>query len=296
MALSTYNIDKHNLIPNRNNLTHKGRCGKLAILAGSLSMIGAAILAAKAAYRSGVGIVYLFTIDTAVPMLNMMYPEVVVFSLKSKNGFVSDIALDEILSKLNTLNINALVIGPGLGINQEVKSLVTQLLTKIEKKIPIIIDADGLKVLNINDVVNCSNIILTPHPKEFDILFKTNVAKVKNYDEDRLNIIKSIVKNLNCVIILKGFHTLVANNLYCYQNRTGNSGMATAGSGDVLSGVLGSFVAQRNDLYHNAVSSVYIHGLAGDASYQEKGIGLIASDIVDSLPKAIKNINNQSVL
>jgi NAD(P)H-hydrate epimerase len=184
-----------------------------------------------------------------------------------------------------------LAIGPGLTQNKSTQALIRKVVSGINE--PMVIDADGL-----NALISCLDIlrtagdgrrptVLTPHPGEMARLLGISIAKVQN---NRKNITKKFAKDYRVIVVLKGHNTVVAdykNNLYI--NKTGNPGMATAGSGDVLTGMITALLGQGLDTFNAAKYAVYLHGLAGDLAAKEKTqLGMIASDIIDKIPEAIK--------
>ena len=183
---------------------------------------------------------------------------------------------------------SVLVIGPGLGREKSTCDLIRKVITKC--RIPIVIDADALNVLNSNLEILKSHkgvTILTPHQKEIARLFRLKVADVQ---KNRKFIAQRLATYYNTIIILKGHKSVVAGaKAGLYVNKTGNPGMATAGSGDVLSGMIGGFLAQGLNAFSAAKYAVYIHGLAGDLAAKDKTqMGLIASDIINRIPDALR--------
>jgi hydroxyethylthiazole kinase-like uncharacterized protein yjeF len=271
---------------------HKGEFGHIFILAGSSRFSGAAVLCSTAAMRSGAGLVTLGvpkSLNNAAikiklkEVMTLPLPETKDATL-SLSGFkkIKDFAKD----------IDVLVVGPGLSKNKSTQGLVRKVLSKIDK--PVVVDADGLNALagHLN-LLQASGLrpqaekVLTPHPGEMARLLGISISKVQ---ANRNEIAKRFAKDYKVTVVLKGHGTVVADykgNLY--KNRTGNPGMATAGSGDVLTGMTGAFLGQGLDAFNAAKYAVYLHGLAGDLAVKEKSqISLIASDIIDKIPEAIK--------
>ncbi len=278
------------LMPKREDDANKTQCGRIFILAGSKGMTGAAALSALGAMRCGAGLVTVGTADTEQPILANKLTEAMTVDFKSVCGEVSTLDKEKILERANSSD--AFVIGPGLGRRKETQELILWLIENVN--VPIIIDADGLNALSANiDILKsrkCAT-ILTPHEGEMAKLTGKTSEYVKN---NREKIVKDFTRKYKVVLVLKGKNTIVANEDKVFINSTGNSGMATGGSGDVLSGVLGSLVAQGMDAYEASVLGVYIHGLAGDIGALDKGkMGLIASDIVHNLPYAINELSGE---
>jgi NAD(P)H-hydrate epimerase len=182
-------------------------------------------------------------------------------------------------------NVDVLALGPGLTQNKSTRELVRKIISRIDK--PAVVDADGLNALVGHLNLLQAEKILTPHPGEMARLIGTSVATVQS---KRKQIAQRFAKDYKITVVLKGHHTAVADykgNLYV--NRTGNPGMSTAGSGDVLTGMIAAFLGQGLNAFNAAKYAVYLHGLAGDLAAKKKTqIGMIASDIIEKIPEAIK--------
>jgi NAD(P)H-hydrate epimerase len=241
--------------------------------------------------RSGAGLVTLGipkSLNTAI--IRIKPKEVMILPLpETKEGTLSSGGFKNIQDFIK--NINVLVVGPGLTQNKSTQDLVRKVITKINK--PTVIDADGLNALVGHlDKLRTPNSelrtkVMTPHPGELARLLGISVKKVQS---NRKEIAKKFARDYKVTIVLKGHRTVVADykdNLYI--NRTGNPGMATAGSGDVLTGIIGAFLGQGLNAFAASKYAVYLHGLAGDLAAKEKTeIGMIASDIITKIPEAIK--------
>lgn len=273
-------------LPIRKPDGHKGDFGKLFILAGSTGMTGAVALTAKSALRSGVG---LAKIGCPKSIQNVIAQLVIEATSKplpdiAKKGALALRGLGEI--KLAFSEHDAVVIGPGIGQHFQTKELICRLLLGLDK--PAVIDADGLNALvgNLQILEDTkAELILTPHPGEFQRL--TGVHSSNDIFEKIESARKFAIKQ-QTVLVLKGSPTVVADiNGTVFLNQTGNSGMATGGSGDVLSGIIGCFLSQGVPPIDAALCGVYLHGLAGDFAAAELGMSsMIASDIIDFLPEA----------
>lgn len=268
--------------------THKGDYGHILILAGSARFSGAALLCAQAALRSGAGLVTLgIPKSINLALIKVKPREVMTLALaETKDGTLSRLAFTKISLMLKQIDV--LIIGPGLGNSKSTYALIRKVINKCDH--PMVIDADALNALSKNLKVlrnHKSEIVLTPHEKEFSRLFGLNISKVR---KNRKLIAQNYAKYYNTVIILKGHNSVVAGGRgKLYINKTGNPGMATAGSGDVLSGIVGAFLAQGLDAFSAAKYAAYIHGLAGDIAAKDKTqMGLIASDIINRIPDALK--------
>lgn len=269
------------IILTRSKNAHKHSVGKALLIAGSRSMMGAAILAAKSCIRGGVGLLSCHLPRIGVQTMQISVPEVI----------CSEDLNESIYSSPPDLNgFNGIAIGCGIGLDPMTEEAFIELLKCKPKNVPLVIDADALNILaksnSAKELVRESNCILTPHIGEFNRLFGSSENSL-----DRLNKLRLASKELNATIILKGPYTAVTNPKgHIYFNSTGNEGMATAGSGDVLTGLVLAFIAQGYSNLDAALNAVYIHGLSGDLASHEIGkISLIASDLIQYLPKAIKS-------
>jgi NAD(P)H-hydrate epimerase len=263
----------------RNRFAHKGNFGHALLIAGSYGKIGAAVLGAKACLRSGAGLLTCFVPGCGYEILQTAVPEAMVMT-DINNSIITTLADD-------ILKYDAVGIGPGIGTASETRKAIKTLFEVYKK--PVLIDADALNGFatdkKIPDLPPCS--LLTPHPKEFERLF----GECKD-DFERIEKALTNAKLLNCVIILKGHHTFIAMpSGKGYFNNTGNAGMATAGSGDVLTGILTGLLAQGCTPEESAILGVYLHGLAGDlASAKFSQEAMIAGDIINFIGEAFKNI------
>src|SRR6188768_3386447 len=264
----------------RNRFAHKGNFGHAMIIAGSYGKIGAAVLAAKACLRSGVGLLTCFVPKCGYDILQTSVPEAMVMT-DANSSIITKIDND-------VLKYDSIGIGPGLGIVSETRTAVKELISSYKK--PMVIDADALNGLSMEK--NLPSLppgsILTPHPKEFERLF----GECKN-DFERIEKALYNAKLINCLIVLKGHHTFIAcPNGKGYFNNTGNAGMATAGSGDVLTGMLTGLLAQGYSSEEACLLAVYLHGVAGDIAARENSQeAMIASDIISALGTAFRQID-----
>jgi len=249
------------------------------------------VLCAESAMRSGAGLVTLGipkSINSAV--IRLKPKEAMSLPLdETKEGSLGIAAYKKIKGFCDSIDVLAL--GPGLSRNKETLQLVRKIITKIDN--PVVIDADGLNALKghlgllIKRLDKQRQIVLTPHPGEMARLLGVSVAAVQ---KNRKNIAQKFANEYNVTIVLKGKNTAVAGpKAGIYINKTGNPGMATAGSGDVLTGMIAAFLGQGLNSFEAAKYAVYLHGLAGDLAAKEKTqISLIASDIIRKIPEAIK--------
>lgn len=268
-------ISVRELIRPRSKFAHKGSFGHGLLIAGSLGKMGAAVLAGKAGLRSGAGLITVHHPKSGISVIPVAVPELMTNIDENETVF----------SKLPDLSgYSAIAIGPGLGIAKQSQAAFKFLIQ--ESKLPLIIDADGLNILSENKTWLSflpSNSILTPHVKEFERL----AGKAEN-DFDRLQKQVDFAKKYKVYLILKGAHTSIASpEGKVFFNSTGNPGMATAGSGDVLTGILLGLKAQNYTSLHASILGVFLHGLAGDLAAENKGrASLIASDIVESISES----------
>ncbi len=270
-----------NIIHKRNKFSHKGNYGHALLIAGSKGKMGAAILASRACLHSGAGLLTTHVSKCGYQIIQTAVPEAMA-SIDENENFIT---------KLTDIKIfDAIGIGPGIGTKNETKELLKNLFENCSK--PIVIDADGLNIISKQpELLNIlpKNAILTPHPKEFD-----RFAGNSENSFQRHNKAKQFASKYNVFIVLKGANTqIICPDGNCYFNSTGNPGMATAGSGDVLTGIILSFLAQGYSQLNGALLGVYIHGLAGDIAAEENGMEfIIASDITNNLGKAFKKVKS----
>ena len=287
------------LNPRKSN-SHKGSYGRVLVLAGSPGLTGAAYLCSKAALRSGSGIVTLGVPESLNPIMEAKLTCVMTHPLpETKASTLSNKGKKKIMKLCESHDVVAL--GPGLSQQPETRELIIWLIQNIDCN--MVIDADGLNALS--DKVNVlhkikRHAVLTPHPGEMSRL--AGLGSAKDVQKERLNtvsqFVQSIQKKLNneerLILVLKGDKTIVANSRKVYVNRTGNPGMATAGTGDVLTGIIASLIGQGYDVFDASQLGVYIHGLAGDIAAKKKGEhSMIASDIIEYLPDAFIKYNKE---
>ena len=270
----------------RDRQLHKGSCGKLLVVAGSHGMAGAAVLCARGALRTGAGLVQVSVPQELYPVIHTGVMEATCVSRRAGDWDLN--------------GYQAVAIGPGLGVRNENQPLIERILTGYRGT--AIFDADALNHLADNEELmalasspagcgsrrKCS-LIITPHPGEAARLLGCSTREIA---EDREGCARALAEKLNAVAVLKGAGTIVAApSGETYSNTTGNPGMATGGSGDVLTGVIAALVGQGLGPLEAACCGVYLHGLAGDLGAQYWGeYSLMASDIADSLALAIKQI------
>lgn len=258
------------IIHKRPKYSHKGTYGHALLVAGSEGKTGAAILGAKSCLRTGVGLLSVKLPQSAWTPLQVSLPEAMIHTDDKLEAF------------------NAIGVGPGLSISEDAQRMVRHLIQ--DAHVPLVMDADALNILGENKTWLSflpAKTILTPHPKEFERMFGRTSDSF-----ERLDLLRNMAVAHNIIIVLKGAHTAVAMpNGTVFFNSTGNPGMATAGSGDVLTGMILSLLAQRYTPEEAAVLGVYLHGLAGDLAAEVLGQeALIASDITENIGKAFSSL------
>lgn len=273
------------IFPKRKKNTHKGDYGRIAILGGSSGMSGSVYLSSMACLRTGAGLVYNIVPKSISDILQIKSNEQIILPLDSFNITNNKENLEKITYYLRDKDV--LAIGPGMGKDDSLNSLINSIFIDFSGK--ILIDADGLNAVSkdISILKNHKNLILTPHLMEFSRLTKLSFDEINS---DRVNIAKKFARENEVILVLKSEETIVTNGSRIYINKIGNPGMATAGSGDVLSGVI-SALLHRMDSYEAACLGVYIHSLAGDlASNSLCEDSIIASDIIKHIPDAMKTL------
>ncbi len=279
------------IFPKRIPWGHKGTFGKVLTISGSKGLTGAAYLASMGVLKAGGGLSYLVIPESLDGQIKSMTPEIITIPVEEKDGHIAYNAYDDIMKKID--DVDAFVIGPGLGISEGVKRLVYAIISDSNK--PFVLDADGINAISHNpEVLNDVKVpfVITPHPGELGRILDLPAHKV---DEDRVDIAKEVSKKYkNMVLVLKGATTIVAKDGISYYNITGNSGMATAGSGDVLSGIIGAFLGRGIGVVESSILGVYVHGKSGDMAASYKGeSGIIATDLLAYLPYVLKTIEEE---
>lgn len=288
--INTYLITKDDvflLLPTRKPDAHKGDYGKLFVLAGSTGLTGAASMASMAALKCGTGLVVLGCPLSLNPILETKLTEVMTKPLPDvkKRGCFALRGMGEIRQQIEWAD--SVAMGPGIGTHYETAELVKRLAAQVEK--PMVIDADGL-----NNLAKAPEtlkqhkgpLVISPHPGEFSRLTGIKMDKIV---DDRIKLASSFASEYNLTLILKGAPSIIAEpSGAVHINSSGNEGMATAGSGDVLTGLIGGFLAQGLSSEHAAILATYVHGLTGDIAEELYGSrGMIAGDILDNVPEAM---------
>ncbi|HEY87912.1 MAG TPA: NAD(P)H-hydrate dehydratase [Dehalococcoidia bacterium] len=291
---SLYNTDSMKVqindlveLPQRDRDTHKGRYGKALFIAGSSNYLGAPYFSALSFLKAGGGLSYLAIPKSISPFLASKGSEIVFIPQReTSSGSLARESLEELVEF--SKRVNMVVIGPGLSLNEETQELVRELARKIET--PLLIDGDGItavagEIKLIRE--RKAETILTPHSGEMSRLTKMEVDEV---NKDKINVLQKTAGKLNAIIVLKGAHSLIGYpDEAVYINTSGNPGMATAGSGDALTGAIAAMYGLGLPLRDAVRMGVFMHGLSGDLAAKEKGEdGVTAQDILDYLPNAVR--------
>jgi len=266
-------------IKNRNQESHKGTYGHALIIAGSFGKMGAAVLAAKACLKTGVGLLTMYVPKCGYTILQSTVPEAMVICTESETT-ISEFT--------NLNNFNVVGIGCGIGKSAETKKTLRETIRRFEK--PMVIDADAINIIAENKAwlkwIPAES-IFTPHAVEFERLVGKSTNEI---EKNKLQIAFS--KKYNVYVVLKGHHTAITcPNGNTFTNTTGNAGMAKAGNGDALTGMITALLAQGYTPEQACIAGVYLHGLAGDIAVKETGeFSLLASDLIDTIGKAFFEI------
>lgn len=276
---TSYSLIKK-LCPPRDQNTHKGDYGRILILAGSEGFTGAPALAARAALRSGAGLIFTGVPRTVYPIVAAKLDAPMVFPLPDENGRLSPDALDVILEKLETAD--ACLLGPGLGRSPGVDTLVLELIRRC--RCPLVLDADGINAaaghIDVLRGAACP-VILTPHEREFRRLTQAP-------ETDRITGAMTLAQETGAVVLRKGHETVITDGKKTYVNRTGNAGMATGGSGDVLAGILAALLGQGIPPLEAAAAAAWLHGTAGDRAAGRLGqYAMGPLDLLEALPRLL---------
>lgn len=278
-----YELDDYRaLMPVRKENSHKGTYGKVLIVAGSKGMSGAAFFNACAAYLTGAGLVQIYTHEDNRVILQQLLPEAII---KTYDSFDEN----EVLKLLEWADV--LCVGSGLGQSPVSQKILTCIIDHNEK--PCVLDADAINMISSDfrllDKVNQSFYLFTPHMKELSRLLKVSVHEIK---DDRIDMINHWMNQHKGVYVIKDANTMIfERGKPGVLNRSGNSAMAKAGSGDVLAGIIAGVLAQKKNCYESAVLGVYLHGRAGDYARDKKGVySVMANDLLDGIISAIKEL------
>ena len=268
------------MLPDRDICAHKGNFGKILLLCGSRGYTGAAYLAAMGALRSGAGLTFLGVPESIYTIEAVKLNEPVVFPLPDEDGKLGKEAIPKILERLPQMD--AVLIGPGLGQSEGTYRVVKAVLEAA--KCPVVLDADGINLIALHkDILRgrTNPTVLTPHAGEF--------ARLGGNPADRVAAAEGMARELGCILLLKGHHTVITDGVSTYINPTGNPGMAVGGSGDVLAGIITALLGQGIAPLEAAACGAWLHGAAGDICAEEIGqYGMLPTDMLHVLPRLLK--------
>jgi NAD(P)H-hydrate epimerase len=273
-------------IPRTAEPAHKYSAGALLVVAGSRGTTGAPVMVVKGAQRTGCGIVFLATSQGAAPAVDLALTEALVYGVaEDEQGYMESGALEEILE--HSGRASALVMGPGTGTGEEGRRLVEGILREVE--LPVLLDADAITTLSGKDVLarRDSPTVITPHAGELGRLLGSGAREVS---ARRLDSARNAAQQHRCCVLLKGSDTLVVDGERVAVNSTGNVALATAGTGDVLSGVIGALLSRGMDTYDAARAGAWTHGRAAELWQEESAWpaeSFIATDLLEYLPQAL---------
>ena len=277
-------------LKNRNPNSHKGNNGRLLVVGGSNEYSGAPAIAGMAAIGAGADLVYVASPENAADAIKSTSPDLIVKSLEGDKLSLNH--LDEILDLSE--NVDAVLIGPGSGIDDETSKLFNVLVTKIKK--PIVLDADSLKQVELSLIKNREDMILTPHIFEFKSFFKTDDdlrLDIDSYDfsevDENITLFQKISRQIKGTVVVKGKYDLILSGSKFKINKSGNAGMTVGGTGDALAGISASLLSEGLSSFDSASLATFINGLAGDEAFDVKGNGFSATDLVSYIGSVIKN-------
>lgn len=273
------------IFPDRDDNSNKGSFAKVLNIAGSVNYSGAAFLSSVSALKTGAGFVSLACPNIIINRIAPSMPEVTYIPLETaKEGCISENNSTDFIK-----NYDVISIGCGLSVNENTINFFKKLLSEITGEKKLIIDADGINILaKLNDNFILKNAIITPHPMELSRLLKVDIKEILDNREKYARI---TAEKFECVTVLKGHNTIITdvNNLFI--NTSGNSALAKAGSGDVLTGIIAGMLSQHLTLFEAAKVGVFLHGLAGEiASEDLTKYSVLASDVINYIPFAIQEI------
>jgi len=280
--------DVKRVVKVRDLYSNKKDFGCLLIVGGSDVYSGAPALAGMAGLRTGAGMVFIAAPKGVTGTIRSYSPNLIVHSLSNDVITLNDVQkIVELLARAD-----AIVLGPGIGLNLKTQAAIIEIVKAVSRtKKPMLIDADAIRAFHGRmEVLSKTNMVITPHAGEFEAI---SGIKMPPHWQERVPVCVEFAKKNPCVLLMKGHDTVITDGDRVRVNNTGNPGMATAGAGDVLSGIIGAFLAQGADPFLAAVAGAYVHGLSGDRAYMEKGFHLIASDLIDMLPVVLRKYDNK---
>jgi hydroxyethylthiazole kinase-like uncharacterized protein yjeF len=269
------------VVKSRSEEAHKSDFGRLIVVGGSEVFSGAPALVALAALRTGVDVVYVAAPHKTAYAISSMSPNLITVKLEGDHLNPHNVAVIKRYLEMST----AVVMGPGLGLHKETRDAVKAIVDAVEKaKVPLLLDADGLKTFAEFKRKIGSPLVLTPHAEEYKIL--TGKEPSKKLKRRKVEV-QTVAKKLGATILLKGHVDMVSDGKRVKLNFTGNPAMTVGGTGDVLSGVVGAFLAQGADPFEAAVAGAFINGAAGDFVQEEKGYHMVPTDMLEWIPKVM---------
>ena len=273
----------------RHQNSSKRDFGCLLVVGGSEVYSGAPALAGMAALRVGSGLVVIAAPTSIASTIRTYSPNLIVHPLPGDN--VSSLSADKISELLKSSD--AIVLGPGIGRDPETKQAVPSIVEMVARsRKPILIDADAIRALSEKThLLREANAVITPHAGEFRAISGLDIP---DGQRERVEQCKKFAMEHSCFVLLKGYHTVVSDGHQVKVNGTGNPGMAVGGTGDVLSGIIGAFLAQGADRFLSAVAGAYVHGLAGDIVRKHKGFHMVASDLIEALPTVLRGYDREN--
>jgi NAD(P)H-hydrate epimerase len=286
-------------LKNRRNNSHKGNNGKVLIVGGNKDYSGAPAISGRAALSSGADLVYVAAPDSASLAIKASSPDLIVKSLEGNKLGLSH--MEDILEL--SKKVDAILIGPGAGLDEDTAKLFNVLVSKIEK--PLVLDADALKMVDLSLIKNKENLILTPHLSEFKKLFSSIIGdldidlenlklSLDNYDynitNQNISIFQKIVKSIKGTVVIKGQFDLIINGNKFKINKTGNPGMTVGGTGDALAGLATSLLSQGLNAFDASSLAIYLNGRAGDVAMNKQGFGFSATDLTEYIGALMANI------
>ncbi len=277
------------LIPRTAEPAHKYSAGALLVVAGTYQVTGAPVMVVEGAQRTGCGILFLATAQSAAAAVDLRLTEALVYGVREDEaGQMDSEALEQVLEQAQ--RATALVVGPGMGTGDESRQLIEGILREVEA--PVLLDADAISNLSGSDALSnrAAPTIVTPHPGELSRLMETGT---KDISARRLHSAREAARKHGCCVLLKGSDTIVAEGERTAVNSTGNVALATAGTGDVLSGVIGALLSRGMDAYDAARTGAWVHGRASELWTRETGLppeSFVATDLLPYLPRAITEL------
>ena len=281
--------DVKRVVRPRHPASSKRDFGCLLVVGGSEVYSGAPALAGMAALRTGCGLVVVAAPASVASTIRAYSPNLIVHPLP---GNVVGAGCVDALSKLLESS-QALVIGPGIGLSSETRRAIPSIVeAAAHNRQPILIDADAIRILaDRKSLLRIANAIITPHAGEFRAISGKDAPRGWR---EKASMCKNFALENSCIVLLKGHNTVVSDGYRVKVNRTGNPGMAVGGMGDVLSGIIGAFLAAGSDRFFSAVAGAYVHGLAGDLVYKRTGFHMLASDLIEALPAVLRKYDRES--